>query len=92
MSSRDTILGFLAGAAAGAIIGILYAPEKGEKTRKNIKKKGSRYAEDMKDGMNEFMDDVKERLDGIKKEAAETAKEAKGKVEELKKKASAASN
>lgn len=92
MSSKDTILGFMAGAAAGALIGVLYAPEKGEKTRKNIKKKGSRYAEDVKDGMNDFMDDIKERLDGIKKEASDTAKEARDKVDELKKKASASSN
>jgi len=92
MSNKNAIIGFLAGATAGALIGVLYAPEKGEKTRKNIKKKSSRYAEDMKDSVNEFLDDVKERVEGMKKEANETASNAKEKVDELKKKATAASN
>jgi branched-subunit amino acid transport protein AzlD len=41
-STSNALLGFLAGAAAGAVIGILYAPEKGSQTRKNIKKKSRR--------------------------------------------------
>ncbi len=40
MSSGKVFLGILAGAAAGALAGILFAPEKGSKTRKKIVKKG----------------------------------------------------
>jgi hypothetical protein len=36
MSSGKVLLGVLAGAAAGALAGILFAPEKGSKTRKRI--------------------------------------------------------
>ena len=36
MKSGKVLLGVLAGAAAGALLGILFAPEKGTKTRKMI--------------------------------------------------------
>jgi len=45
MSSGKVLLGVLAGVAAGAFLGILFAPEKGSNTRKNISKKGEDFAE-----------------------------------------------
>jgi gas vesicle protein len=35
MKTDKVILGVLGGIAAGAILGILFAPEKGERTEKN---------------------------------------------------------
>ena len=49
MKADKLILGVLGGVAAGAILGILFAPEKGEKTRKKILSMGNDYAEDIKD-------------------------------------------
>jgi gas vesicle protein len=46
MSSGKVILGILAGAAAGALLGILFAPEKGSTTRKKILSKGEEYADE----------------------------------------------
>ena len=43
MSSGKVVLGLLAGIAAGAIVGLLFAPAKGEDTRKKITKKGKEY-------------------------------------------------
>lgn len=37
----ESLLGFIAGAAAGAIAGILFAPDKGEVTRQKIKEAAS---------------------------------------------------
>ena len=34
MKKSNVVLGVLAGAAIGALLGILYAPDKGSKTRK----------------------------------------------------------
>ena len=49
MNTGKVLLGVLAGVAAGAMIGILYAPEKGSKTRRKILDKGEDYAEGMKE-------------------------------------------
>ena len=40
MNSGKVVLGVLAGLAAGAALGILFAPDKGTATRKKISKKG----------------------------------------------------
>ncbi|MCM4167863.1 hypothetical protein KCTC52924_01322 [Arenibacter antarcticus] len=43
----NTLLALLTGAAIGAGIGILYAPDKGVKTRKRIKKKAIQTSDDL---------------------------------------------
>ena len=64
MKSR-TVLALLAGAAAGAVLGILLALDKGEESRKKVKK----TAED-------YIDKVKEKLSDLKKgEHVEEAEE-----------------
>lgn len=37
-ATRNALLGFVAGAAAGALAGVLLAPEKGAKTRRKFRK------------------------------------------------------
>ncbi len=70
MSSGKVLLGILAGAATGALLGILFAPDKGSATRKKILDKGEKYAEDLKEKFGEFVDNVAEKyestVDGIK--------------------------
>ena len=41
MNSGKLLSGILIGAAAGAILGVLFAPEKGTETRGKISKKGA---------------------------------------------------
>ncbi|MCA4896650.1 MAG: YtxH domain-containing protein [Cytophagales bacterium] len=40
---NNTLMAFLAGAAAGAILGILYAPDKGTNTREKLSFKLDKY-------------------------------------------------
>ena len=64
MKSR-TVLALLAAAAAGAVLGILLAPDKGEESRKKVKK----TAEDC-------IDKVKDTLSNLRKGKDENAEES----------------
>ena len=46
------VLGLLAGAAIGSLLGVLFAPEKGSETRKRVRRK----AEDLRDEALECYD------------------------------------
>ena len=63
MSSGKVLLGVLAGVAAGALIGILFAPEKGTETRKKIVEKGEDYVDELKGKINGLIDDVTKKVD-----------------------------
>ncbi|MCK0144074.1 YtxH domain-containing protein [Arenibacter sp. F26102] len=64
--SGNTLLALLTGAAIGAGIGILYAPDKGTKTRKRIKKKAM-----------ETSDELSSRISLAKEELTKTAEAKK---------------
>lgn len=48
MSTNKVILSVLAGLATGAILGILFAPDKGSETRRKISKKTTDTLDDIK--------------------------------------------
>ncbi len=84
MSSGKVLLGVLAGIAAGALIGILFAPDKGSETRKKIVKKGEEYADDIKAKINGLLDDLSQKIDETKAKADEMASDAQATVEDAK--------
>lgn len=55
---NNLFLTFLAGAAAGAVIGILFAPGKGSETRRKITDQTNKLAEDLKDTSYKAMDSI----------------------------------
>jgi gas vesicle protein len=85
MKSGQVMLGILVGAAAGALLGVLFAPEKGEVIRGKISKKGEDYAQTLKDKFDEFLDSVTGKFHSAKAEAADMADQGRVKAEELKK-------
>jgi gas vesicle protein len=57
-SNQNLIAGLLSGAAIGLIVGVLYAPDEGSKTRKKIKSK----ATDVKNSVVNSAQDVKGKV------------------------------
>ncbi len=78
-SSVNAILGFMAGAAVGAGIGLLYAPDKGTTTRKKIKNQAQKVSDEMKET-------VSHRIDELNKYVAGFVDETKSKIADLEKK------
>ena len=57
-STANFLLGVLAGAAAGAIVGILFAPEKGSTTRRNLKKKIIDLSDEYGLGLGDLIEEI----------------------------------
>lgn len=75
------LIGLLSGAALGASIALLFAPQSGKETRDKIKD----VASDMKDKLADLVDDTKDFLSEQKraiKDAVEAGKEAMKKAYE----------
>lgn len=77
MSSGKVLLGLLAGVAAGALLGILFAPEKGSVTRKKIAKNSEDYMDGLKEKFDEFLDSISEKYDKVAEEVSEFAEKTK---------------
>ncbi len=69
MNSGKALLGVLAGIAVGAVLGVLFAPEKGGNTRRNISKKGEDLADALNEKIDEKFEDLMSTLTGKMKKA-----------------------
>ena len=84
MSAGKTMLGVLAGFAAGALVGVLLAPEKGTDTRKKLAKLGEDYAGDLTDKFNELRDQITEKLGSVQDDGMRIIEKGKSKFEDAK--------
>jgi gas vesicle protein len=82
MSSGKVFLGILAGVSAGALLGILFAPEKGIDTRKKISKIGDDYIDDLKSKFDDFLDSIIEKLESSIEDADDLVRKGKSRVED----------
>ena len=70
-TSGNSLLALLTGALIGAGIGILYAPDKGSKTREKIK-----------DGFQDAKDDLKNKLDEVSEQLKSKLNTSKDNLED----------
>jgi gas vesicle protein len=64
---------FLIGALAGAAVAMLYAPQSGERTRRDLSRRAKRIRRDVEDRFDEVRDEVAEKGRRIKASAEELA-------------------
>jgi gas vesicle protein len=63
MSPGKILAGTLIAMGTGAILGVLFAPDKGSVTRKKISKKGLRLADEVKTTAREYAGELGERIE-----------------------------
>lgn len=81
--NSNSLLAFLTGAATGAILGILYAPDKGENTRDKLTYRLDKYRKKLDEAIEEFMDGKEYADNEAKSEGEKIVSKAKEKAEQL---------
>lgn len=70
MNKTNVAIGVLAGLAVGALLGVLFAPDKGSETRKKLTRKAADTADDLKGKFNDLVGNLEDNYQ-TSKEAVE---------------------
>ena len=84
MSNKSSsLLSFLVGAATGAILGILYAPDKGSNTRDKLSYKLDKYRSMLEDLVEDLMNGKEMPISAARTQGQEVIDNAKERAEKL---------
>jgi|GEM_PF-162549 len=72
----------ISSAVGGALLGILFAPEKGKKTRKNLAKKRDEYLKEIRKSTEELSQQLKKNTDSMLEKSKKTVQDFKEDVED----------
>jgi gas vesicle protein len=91
--NSNTLLGILAGSAIGALIGVLFAPDKGSVTRERLKAEALNAKESMNNSLTDLENNIKtslsderatldDKIDAILSDASHKAEDVISSLEE----------
>ena len=81
--NNNSFWAFVAGAAIGAALGILYAPDKGKNTRDKLSFQLDKYRERLKELLDQLVDGKETTHTAARSEGQKVVKETRAKAEEL---------
>lgn len=61
-SKANLIIGLVAGAAIGAVLGMLFTPHKGSVLRNNLRRRGETLADEALESIGDQIDDITDRV------------------------------
>jgi gas vesicle protein len=83
MSAKRVLVAILIGIGTGAILGVLFAPDRGSATRKKLSKKSSRYMGALRDTAGEYVDTLEETFESARENAVGIADNVRNAVHSL---------
>lgn len=81
MKTNKVILGVIGGLATGALLGILFAPESGKKTRRKIKDKSQELKDNMKEDFDKLIQKIDDKYQSVSENAHNFLHKGKLKIE-----------
>ena len=87
-----TLTALLVGAAAGAVLGLLFAPDKGSNIRNKIMKFGQEAGEELESYVDEGINYAKRKYDETKSKASGLAEDVQNRADDMSRKAETEKN
>lgn len=81
MKTNNVLLGVVGGLAAGAILGVLFAPDKGTNTRKKIAKKSSKLKDNAMESFGNLVTSMENKYAELASKTSEEIEKGKTTVE-----------
>ena len=91
-NSGTSFFGFIAGVAVGALLGVLYAPDKGKNTRDKLSYQLDKYLEELENIMSDLMQERDQAVSQAKTETNQRVSDTVEKAEKLMSEANALIN
>jgi gas vesicle protein len=80
MNAFKIITTTLGATVIGIALGILFAPNKGSRTRREISRKGHEYADYITDGFDDMIDNVSHSIESVENESSRLVQKGKAQV------------
>ena len=83
MSKLNMLVSVIIGSFIGAVLGFLFAPDKGERTRKQLSKKSDEYTDMVRSEFDDFVKTMRKKYETALDDTEDIINKGKSKAEDL---------